>query len=126
MANSREIRLLEKKWLQGNSWPKRLDWIEISGIRGWTGHRVEFKFPITAVVGENGSGKSTILQSAAAIYKASKADQKTWFASDFFPDTPWDKINEAQISYAIREGNNSKTDSVRKKSNRWRGNPERR
>lgn len=47
------------------------------------------------------------------------------FASDFFPDTPWDTITQATINYSVREGAKSTTDSVRKPTNRWRGNPER-
>lgn len=126
MSSSREMRRLEAKWLQGTHWPKRLEWMEISGLRGWTGHRIEFRFPITAIVGENGSGKSTILQAAAASYRSPGTSKKMKFASDFFPDTPWDKITNAQITYCVRENSGSTTDSVRKPTNRWRGNPERR
>ncbi len=126
MASSKEMRRLEAKWLQGTHWPKRLEWMEITGLRGWTGHRIEFRFPITAIVGENGSGKSTILQAAAASYRSPGPSKKMKFASDFFPDTPWDKITTAEIRYSVREGNGSHIDSVRKPTNRWRGNPERR
>jgi recombinational DNA repair ATPase RecF len=126
MVRSREMRRLEAKWLPGTHWPKRLEWMEISGLRGWAGHRIEFKFPITAIVGENGSGKSTILQAAAASYRSPGTSKKMKFASDFFPDTPWDKITNAQIIYTVRENTGSTTDSVRKPTNRWRGNPERR
>ncbi len=126
MALSREMRRLQSKWLAGKSWPKRLEWMEITGLRGWTGHRIEFRFPIVAVVGENGSGKSTILQAAAASYRSPGTGKKMKFASDFFLDTPWDKIQNAVIQYSVREGDGSHHDSVRKPTNRWRGNPERR
>jgi predicted ATPase len=77
-----------------------------------------------AVVGENGVGKSTVLQSAAAVYRApDKKDDR--FASDFFPDTPWDEIRDAKIRYAIKQGDNEYRDTIRKPTNRWRGNPER-
>lgn len=122
---SKEFRHLASKWLQGAHWPKRLEWIEIEGIRGWSGHRIEFRFPITAIVGENGSGKSTILQAATAIYRSPQAD-KSLFASRFFPDTPWDSVTDAEIRASIREGKGSVISSVRKRTNRWRGNPERR
>jgi predicted ATPase len=125
MIFSREMRRLQSKWLTGTSWPKRLEWMELTNLRGWQGHRVEFKFPIVAVVGENGSGKSTILQAAAASYKSPGKGKKMKFASDFFPDTPWDKITDAKIDYSVREGSTSTTDSVRKPTNRWRGNPDR-
>ena len=123
---SREMDRLKAKWQSGNGWPKRLEWMEINKIRGWTGHRIEFRFPIVAVVGENGSGKSTILQAAAASYKSPGGERKMRFASDFFPDTPWDTIENAEITYQVREASGSISDSVRKPTNRWRGNPNRR
>ncbi|MCJ1961765.1 ATP-dependent nuclease [Novosphingobium mangrovi (ex Hu et al. 2023)] len=119
---SSEMRKLQNKWKTGTSWPKRLDWLEISGIRGWTGQRIDFQFPIVAIVGENGSGKSTVLQAAAAVYKSEPKDR---YASDFFPDTPFEKISSATIRYSYRQGQESQTKTVRKPTNRWRGNPER-
>lgn len=125
MPNSQEMRRLSAKWKQNSHWPKRLEWIEISGLRGWTGHRIEFGFPIVAVVGENGSGKSTILQAASAIYRSPGSDKKI-FASRFFPDTPWDTVRHAEIKSSIREGDSTHIVSIRKPSDRWRGNPKRR
>ena len=124
MALSKEIRLLQKKWGTGQGWPKRLDALEVSGIRGWTGPRLDFPFPIVALVGENGAGKSTILQAAASIYKSD--NKRTKFASSFFPDTPWEKIEKASIKWWVREGQSTKEGSIRKESTRWRGNPDRR
>ena len=68
MVLSDAVRRLDRKWSSGNGWPQRLNWIEIKGIRGWSGQRIPFDFPIVAIVGENGSGKSTILQAAACSY----------------------------------------------------------
>ncbi|SQC86854.1 Uncharacterised protein [Klebsiella pneumoniae] len=31
MAISKEMRKLINKWKTGNSWPKRLEWLEIQG-----------------------------------------------------------------------------------------------
>lgn len=121
---SSEVRKLQNKWNNGNHWPRQLEWLEISGIRGWTGQRVDFKFPIVALVGENGSGKSTVLQAAAAVYKAKNKKEEN-FASDFFPDTPFEKITGASIRFSYREGDRSQTKAVRKPTDRWRGNPER-
>ncbi len=122
MPLSAEMRRLQNKWATGAHWPKRLDWLEISGIRGWTGQRIDFQFPITALVGENGSGKSTVLQTAAAVYSSAPKDR---YASDFFPDTPFERIEAATIRFSYREGQQSITATIRKPTNRWRGNPDR-
>lgn len=125
MPISSEVRRLGAKWATGTGWPKRLDWVEITGIRGWTGQRFELKFPIMAVVGENGVGKSTVLQAAASVYTSS-VKSRFRFASDFFPDTTWEKIQEALVASSIREGSDRFQTTVRKPGTRWRGNPERR
>lgn len=125
MSNSREIRRLHAKWEQNTGWPKRLDWIEIDGIRGWAGQRIPFKFPIVAIVGENGSGKSTILQCAAATYGPVDDKDESWFASDFLPKTIWEDVRNGSIGYSVRDGDSSKSSTVRKPGDRWRGNPDR-
>src|SRR5262245_23110674 len=102
MPISDEMRKLAKKWESRGGWPKRLEWMTISGLRGWSGQRVEFTFPIMAVVGENGSGKSTLLQAAACVYR-SEQRKATRFASEFFPDTAWDRV-KGTISYGYQEG----------------------
>ncbi|WP_226661678.1 ATP-dependent nuclease [Microbulbifer aggregans] len=119
MPLSRETRRLAAKWQRGD-FPKHLEWIEINGVRGWTGQRVDFNFPIVAICGENGAGKSTIIQAAASIYD-SASDEKN-FASTFFPDTAWDKLSGVAIKASVREGTNSTEVSVRKPTTRWRGN----
>ena len=125
MPLSKEVRLLENRWKSGQGWPKRLEWIEIDGIRGWIGQRVEFQFPIVALVGENGVGKSTILQAAAAVYQRDTGSQN--FAGDFFPDTPWETVTKAEIRASVREGPTSTSvkTSLRKLTERWRGYDER-
>jgi predicted ATPase len=127
MPLSNEMRRLRAKWLTNTGWPKRLDWIEIKGLRGWVGQRFNCGFPIMAVTGENGSGKSTVLQCAASVYRPPGPPSKEGrFASDFFPDTPWETVRNAEIRYAVRERNVPSTGRVRKPGERWRGNPERR
>ncbi len=121
---SQEVKRLFEKWDANTGWPKRLEWISIKGVRGWNAERLDFNFPLIAIVGENGSGKSTILQVAASIYKSPGTTER--FASDFFPDTAWDTQTGVELRYSVREGESSRTGSVRKPSGRWRGNPERR
>lgn len=123
MALNRQMRRLVNAWENPRQWAKRVEWIEIHGIRGWEGQRIDFGFPIIAVVGENGVGKSTVLQAIASIYGSDTGARR--FASNFFPDTPWEKIEQAKIEYSVWEGDNSRRGSIRKLSDRWRGNPER-
>lgn len=118
-----EIRRLKNTWERGD-FPKHLVWLEIENLRGWEGQRVEFNFPLVAIVGENGAGKSTIIQSAAASYKHDT--EKPYYASDFFPDTAWDSIEGITIRSSIKEGDNFHNTSVRKPTARWRGNESRR
>ncbi|ADN77705.1 AAA ATPase [Ferrimonas balearica DSM 9799] len=123
MALSREVRRLAGKWQRGD-FPKHLEWIELDGLRGWSGQRVDLSFPIVAICGENGAGKSTIIQAAASIYD-STSDEKH-YASDFFPDTAWDSLEGVVIKASIKEGQNSTEVSIRKPTRRWRGNDTRR
>jgi predicted ATPase len=125
MPISNEIRRLSAKWSTGTGWPKRLEWLEIKGLRGWAGQRFDFQYPIMAVVGENGVGKSTVLQAAASVYKLPKGAKKGKFASDFFPKTTWENVKNASVVYSVREGGRITESSLRKPGERWRGNPQR-
>ena len=122
MPVNNEVRRLGSKWSAGTGWPKRLNWLEISNIRGWAGQRFELRFPIMAVVGENGAGKSTILQAAAALYRSPGAGLKDKFAADYFLETPWDRVRQAEIRAEAKEGNDLRPFAVRKLTDRWRNN----
>lgn len=119
MILSREIRRLENNWNNGQ-FPKHLEYLELTNLRGWTSQRIEFKFPIVAIVGENGMGKSTIIQAAAAVYKP-PTGEKGFFASNFFPDTAWEELSGIEIQGSVKEGTTSRIISVRKPTTRWRG-----
>ena len=123
MPHSDEMRRLDTKWQTGNAWPKRLEWLEVQNLRGWDGQRIQFNFPIVAVVGENGSGKSTILQAAACAYQNSSGI--TWFPSEFFPETAWDTLRHVRLDYGYQEGDRHLSGSVRKPTTRWLGHPDR-
>jgi len=122
MALSSEVRKLENKWAAGNSWPLFLEYLEIRGIRGWEGQRVTFNFPIVAIVGENGSGKSSILQAAACAYQNEK---RIWFPTEFFPETAWDTLNDVRLDFGYKQGDVRTPGSFRKPTSRWLGGPER-
>lgn len=125
MALSTEMRRLDSKWSRGNGWPKWLDWIEIKGIRGWAEQRLSFDFPIVAVVGENGSGKSTVLQAAACTYRDAGREARTYFPSEFFPETAWDNLPDVRLTFGYKQGDQHHTGSVRKPTTRWLGQPDR-
>lgn len=121
------MRRLETQWKSNRGWPKRVEWLEISGLRGWSGQPIRFDFPLVAISGENGAGKSTILQAIAAIYKTQEETIKNLYATQFFPDSPWDKIKDAIIKYQLREGEGQhKSGTLRKRTDRWRELPSRR
>lgn len=122
MALSNEVRRLERSWANETAWPKRLEWIEIRGLRGWNGQRIGFEFPIVAISGENGSGKSSIIQAAASVYRESNLPTGKYYASEFFPSTAWDKITDASIKFSAREGEKRTEATIRKPSERWKGN----
>lgn len=121
---SREIAKLKKAFDRGD-FPQHLDWIEIQGIRGWNGERIEFKFPIVCISGENGVGKSTILQSIAASFQPKDDARSNFYASAFFPDTAWEKITGATIRGEVKRGTERLQYSIRRPTERWLGNPER-
>jgi predicted ATPase len=76
-----------------------------------------------AVVGENGSGKSTILQSAACAYQNTGGE--SWFPSEFFPETAWDNLKDVRLTYGYKQGGEHLSSSIRKPTTRWLGQPDR-
>lgn len=122
MAINDEVRRLQKKWSGRQGWPKRLNWLEIDNMRGWDKQRIALDFPIVAVIGENGSGKSTVLQAAACAYVN---EQRTYYPTEFFPDTAWDQLRGITIKYGYSEGDRNFEGSLRKPTTRWLGQTER-
>ena len=57
--------------------------MEISGFRGIYCD-IRFEYPVTAITGLNGAGKSTIGQLLLCAYKAPEG-YKRWYIKDFFP-----------------------------------------
>lgn len=103
-----------------NPWPKYLSSVKIEGLRGWSGQEVRFQFPVTVICGENGSGKSTVLKAIAAAYRIPGEIARSYYASTFFPDTPWEEVSDVTLTYLLKEGPNSREYKVRKPSERWR------
>lgn len=75
---------------------------------------------MAVVCGENGSGKSTVLKAAAAAYQNPTSPKKSYFPSTFFPDTPWEQVANATLTWQLVEGRTTRSFTVRKPSERWR------
>jgi energy-coupling factor transporter ATP-binding protein EcfA2 len=74
------------------SYGKYLERIVLKKVRGFTDRDVTFDFPVTALVGPNGGGKTTILGSAALIYR--DVAPRTFFAKS-------GKYDESMKDWAI-------------------------
>lgn len=52
--------------------------VRLRNVRAFSDQKITFSFPVTAVIGTNGGGKSTILGASALAYKVVKP-------GDYFP-----------------------------------------
>lgn len=116
--NLQEINRIRQQFHAGQ-WPQFLEFVEITNLRGWKGQNVEFKFPVVAICGENGTGKSTILKVAAAAYENPTNKKKTYYPSNFFIETQWETITDVRLSYRIKIGNTIRTFNISRPSVRW-------
>jgi energy-coupling factor transporter ATP-binding protein EcfA2 len=111
------------------AWELFVESISIDGLRGWSGETVDFRFPVVAIAGENGAGKSTVLKALASAYRtttgASSAGAVTYSPDDFFPNTPWEDVSGVTLAYKYRHLSATNSGSLRKATSRWRGAPER-
>lgn len=109
-----EVQEIMRQFDHGNGeWQQFIKSIKINNLHGWTDQEVIFKFPVVAVVGENGIGKSTFLKAAVCAYENRNA--KNFYPSNMFVSTQWDAeaMTGASIEYKIRQG-------AVEKSLRWR------
>jgi predicted ATPase len=113
----REIQKIQEQFV-GNLWPKFLQSLSIAGLRGWNGEEIDFHFPVVAIVGENGSGKSTIAKTAACAYDA-PTGLPTFFPTSFFVPTQWDEVSNVQLKYKLRHGDEIRSYTIGKPSERW-------
>ena len=99
--------LLEK--VQRKSYGQYLSKIVLSRVRGFTEQLVTFDFPVTAIVGPNGGGKTTILGAAGCAYFDVRPRQ--FFAKSGFLD---DSMLDWKIEYEIIDRDTNKRESIRR------------
>lgn len=102
--------------------------IQVLGFRGISDLRVEFQFPITAISGLNGAGKSTVGQLCLGAYKKpiTVHDYKRFYIRDFFPASPADPNPFGADSSVVYEYNtndpeNPQTLTVARTQREWSG-----
>ncbi|MCL2009804.1 MAG: AAA family ATPase [Synergistaceae bacterium] len=113
-----------KRQFSNGLWKKFLNKITLKNLRGWSGQTVEFRFPVCAVAGENGSGKSTVLKAAACAYDNKHRGAKKFYPALLFLRTQWDNssIQDAEITYEITHGDKN-IQGKWKKTNGWGYSP---
>jgi predicted ATPase len=99
----------------------------IDGFRGISNLRLDFEYPITAISGTNGSGKSTIGQLAVCGYKQPQTNlkYKRRYVKDFFPVSQLDPnpftVN-ASVKFQYATNTNQLQDlTVSRKASEWSG-----
>ncbi len=113
-----DIESLEEK-VKKLSYEKYLPSLRLSNVRSFTNQTIKFDFPVTAIIGTNGGGKSTILGAAALAYKQVKP-------GDFFPKSNIGDISMAnwRIDYDIIDRKVNKTGPIQRNarfvSAKWR------
>ena len=130
--DAEEIKSIMRQFKHGaadSEWKQFIKSIKITNIHGWTGQEIAFNFPVVAIVGENGIGKSTFLKASVCAYK--NKNGQTFYPSKMFVSTRWDAtgLQNAIIEYKVRKGNED-INLRWKKTNDWgftpkQGKPER-
>lgn len=102
--------------------------VHIDGFRGVYSADLELDFPITAISGLNGAGKSTIGQLAICAYKkpSTSVGYKRQYIKDFFPISPADPkpiSDEAKVIYFYETDDYKKPQevTVSRASSAWSG-----
>ena len=99
----------------------------INGFRGLLNLKLDFEYPITAISGTNGSGKSTIGQLAVCAYKQPKTNKKyaRRYVKDFFPVSQLDPnpfTQDASVKFQYSTNTNQLQDlTVKRAIKEWSG-----
>jgi AAA15 family ATPase/GTPase len=105
--------------VRSNKYNQFIKKVRLKNVRGFADEFVDFKTPVTALVGTNGGGKSTILGSAALAYKGIKPGQ--FFPKAFVGD---ESMAEWSIELELVDKDLSKDKTVTKTAkftqSKWR------
>jgi predicted ATPase len=96
-----------RRQFNNEQWPKFIRSVTIDKLRGWDNQTIKFRFPVCAIAGENGSGKSTILRAAVCAYTNTLPNAQTFFPSKLFLWTNWDEASvprDSSLIYTIKQG----------------------
>lgn len=103
-------QLLEK--VSNRNYGKYLLRVSLAKARAFSGKSVIFDFPVTALVGPNGGGKTTVLGAAACAYKAVKPS--IYFAKSGKFD---ESMQDWRFDYELLDRSIRKDDVVRRSAN---------
>ena len=101
-----------------NNYKQYLRSIRLEKIRKFNGEQITFDFPVTALIGPNGGGKSTVIGAALSTYKTGKPS--TIFKKSLIGD---DSMQNWSIEYEVIDRAINKSGSFRfnivYQNNRW-------
>ncbi len=94
--------------------------IQVKRLKGINNLDISFSSTLTAIMGVNCSGKSTILHALACVFQPDEAGQDYKFNFFFTPNTDalWND-SELVVTYLDENTQNTITKEYRKKSDRW-------
>lgn len=105
--------------VRDNKFSKYVKRVVLRNVRGFGEEVIDFKAPVTALIGTNGGGKSTILGAVALAYKTIKPSK--FFPKSFFGD---ESMSEWEIELEITDKSKARDRNITKtakfKQSKWR------
>ena len=102
--------------------------IHIDGFRGIDDLKIPFEFPVVAISGLNGSGKSTVGQISLSGYKkpSTATDYKRFYVRDFFPASvadpnPFHQNSSVKFLYETYDHEHPQELTVKRTNSGWSG-----
>ena len=95
--------------VKGSDYGAYLRRIRLARARAFSGETVDFEFPVTALIGTNGGGKSTILGAAAIAYKSIRP-------AVFFPKSSLgdESMRDWSLAYELIDKSKNTTQSIQR------------